>query len=256
MGKEACVSGAYEGKVAVITGAGGGLGRAVAATLAAGGAQVACSDVDLDAVEQTADMVRKAGGVASARRVDVTVEASVEQWRDEVHEAHGRAAIVANVAGILDRQQMLDADLEAYMKVLQVNLGGTYACTRTFAPDLIDAGWGRVVNVASIAGVTGYPYPSYASSKAGVVNLTRSLLVDLWGSGVTVNAICPGAMDTAMLHRDGLATMLSRTPSGRIVTPEEIAGVLGFLCTDAAACINGAAIVVDGGATAVFRYFE
>jgi len=256
MGKEACVSGAYEGKVAVITGAGGGLGRAVATTLAAGGAQVACSDVDLDAVEQTADMVRKAGGVASARRVDVTVEASVEQWRDEVHEAHGRAAIVANVAGILDRQQMLDADLEAYMKVLQVNLGGTYGCTRTFAPDLIDAGWGRVVNVASIAGVTGYPYPSYASSKAGVVNLTRSLLVDLWGSGVTVNSVCPGAMDTPMLHRDALEAMLSRTPSGRIVTPEEIAGVLGFLCTDAAACINGAAIVVDGGATAVFRYFE
>jgi len=250
------VSGAYEGKVAVITGAGGGLGRAVATTLAAGGAQVACSDVDLDAVEQTADMVRKAGGVASARRVDVTVEASVEQWRDEVHEAHGRAAIVANVAGILDRQQMLDADLEAYMKVLQVNLGGTYGCTRTFAPDLIDAGWGRVVNVASIAGVTGYPYPSYASSKAGVVNLTRSLLVDLWGSGVTVNSVCPGAMDTPMLHRDALEAMLSRTPSGRIVTPEEIAGVLGFLCTDAAACINGAAIVVDGGATAVFRYFE
>lgn len=250
------MSGAYEGKVAVITGAGGGLGRAVATTLAAGGAQVACSDVDLDAVEQTADMVRKAGGVASARRVDVTVEASVGQWRDEVYEAHGRAAIVANVAGILDRQQMLDADLEAYMKVLQVNLGGTYACTRTFAPDLIDAGWGRVVNVASIAGVTGYPYPSYASSKAGVVNLTRSLLVDLWGSGVTVNSVCPGAMDTPMLHRDALETMLSRTPSGRIVTPEEIAGVLGFLCTDAAACINGAAIVVDGGATAVFRYFE
>ncbi len=250
------MSGAYEGKVAVITGAGGGLGRAVATTLAAGGAQVACSDVDLDAVEQTADMVRKAGGVASARRVDVTVEASVEQWRDEVHEAHGRAAIVANVAGILDRQQMLDADLEAYMKVLQVNLGGTYGCTRTFAPDLIDAGWGRVVNVASIAGVTGYPYPSYASSKAGVVNLTRSLLVDLWGSGVTVNSVCPGAMDTPMLHRDALEAMLSRTPSGRIVTPEEIAGVLGFLCTDAAACINGAAIVVDGGATAVFRYFE
>lgn len=250
------MSGAYEGKVAVITGAGGGLGRAVATTLAAGGAQVACSDVDLDAVEQTANMVRKAGGVASARRVDVTVEASVEQWRDEVYEAHGRAAIVANVAGILDRQQMLDADLEAYMKVLQVNLGGTYACTRTFAPDLIDAGWGRVVNVASIAGVTGYPYPSYASSKAGVVNLTRSLLVDLWGSGVTVNSVCPGAMDTPMLHRDALETMLSRTPSGRIVTPEEIAGVLGFLCTDAAACINGAAIVVDGGATAVFRYFE
>ncbi len=256
MGKEARVSGAYEDKVAVITGAGGGLGRAVATTLAAGGAQVACSDVDLDAVEQTADMVRKAGGVASARRVDVTVEASVEQWRDEVYEAHGRAAIVANVAGILDRQQMLDADLEAYMKVLQVNLGGTYACTRTFAPDLIDAGWGRVVNVASIAGVTGYPYPSYASSKAGVVNLTRSLLVDLWGSGVTVNSVCPGAMDTPMLHRDALETMLSRTPSGRIVTPEEIAGVVGFLCTDAAACINGAAIVVDGGATAVFRYFE
>ncbi len=250
------MAGAYEGRVAVITGAGGGLGRAVATTLAAGGARVACSDVDLEAVQQTADMVRSAGGFASAHRVDVAVEPSLEQWRDDVHDAHGTVTIVANVAGILDRQRMLDVDLEAYMKVIRVNLGGTYACTRTFAPDLIDAGWGRVVNVASIAGVTGYPYPSYASSKAGVVNLTRSLLVDLWGSGVTVNSVCPGAMDTPMLHRDALQTMLSRTPSNRIVTPEEMAGVVGFLCTDAAACINGAAIVVDGGATAVFRYFE
>jgi Dehydrogenases with different specificities (related to short-chain alcohol dehydrogenases) len=242
--------------VAVVTGAGGGLGRAVSTTLAADGAHVACADLDLDAARETAELVTAAGGVAVAHQVDVGSEESVQRWRDAVHEALGAVSVVVNVAGVLDRRPWGEVDLEAFLHVVRVNLGGAYACTRAFAPDLVEAGWGRVVNIASIAGVTGYPYPSYASSKAGVVNLTRSLLREFWGTGTTVNAVCPGAMDTPMLRREALESMRSRTPASRIVTPQEIAGVVQFLCTPAADCINGAAVVVDGGATALFRYFD
>jgi NAD(P)-dependent dehydrogenase (short-subunit alcohol dehydrogenase family) len=244
------------GAVAVVTGAGGGLGRAVAMTLAAGGTQVACADLDLDAARETAQLVITAGGVAVAHHADVGNQASVQRWRDAVRNALGPVSVVVNVAGVLDRRPWDEVDLEAFLRVIRVNLGGAYACTRAFAPDLVAAGWGRVVNIASIAGVTGYPYPSYAASKAGVVNLTRSLLREFWGTGTTVNAICPGAMDTPMLHREAVETMRSRTPAGRIVTPEEVAGVVKFLCTPAADCIDGAAVVVDGGATALFQYFD
>jgi 3-oxoacyl-[acyl-carrier protein] reductase len=242
--------------VAVVTGAGGGLGEAVATTLAAGGLKVACADLDADRAHHTAGLVVSAGGVASAHEVDVADGESVRRWRDAVHDELGRASIVVNVAGVLDRRPWDEVDIDEFLHVVRVNLGGTYACTRAFAPDLVAAAWGRVVNIASIAGVTGYPYPSYAASKAGVVNLTRSLLREFWGTGTTVNSVCPGAMDTPMLHREAVETMRSRTPAGRIVTPEEVAGVVRFLCTPAADCINGAALVVDGGATALFQYFD
>lgn len=112
---------------------------------------------------------------------------------------------------------------------------------------MTERGWGRVVNTASIAGVTGYVYPSYAASKAGVVNLTRSLLVDFWGTGVTVNALCPGAMDTEMLDRSAIPAFIRKTPAGRVVTPQEVAAVFDFLAGEEAACVNGATIVVDVG---------
>jgi len=246
----------YAGRVAVITGAGGGLGRVTAQRLGRSGALVACSDIDAEAAKATAELVVAAGGVASAMGVDITDPTNVTDWRSQVLDELGTPSLVLNVAGALDRRMMADLDHAAFLKSLEINVGGTYLVTRTFSDDLRAHGAGRVINIASIAGFTGYPYPGYAASKAGVLNLTRTLLLDFWGSGVTVNAVCPGAMDTPMIKREAIPSMVAKTPLGRVATADDVAGVIEFLCTDAAACINGASIVVDGGATAVFRYFD
>jgi NAD(P)-dependent dehydrogenase (short-subunit alcohol dehydrogenase family) len=246
----------HNGRVAVVTGAGGGLGRAVAERLAAGSAMVACADVSVPAAEATAASITAAGGRAVGLGVDVSSEASLADLRAAVHATLGPADMLMNVAGVLLRQQMDTTDAEGFRRVIDVNLLGTYLSTRTFAPDMIASGWGRVVNVSSIAGVTGYSFPAYAASKAGVVNLTRSLLVDFWGTGVTVNAVCPGAMDTGMMDHSVRRAMDRKTPSGRVVAPSEVAALVEFLASTEAGCINGASIVVDGGATSVFRYVD
>jgi len=244
-------------RVAAITGAGGGLGRTTALRLAKAGVLVACSDTDQGAAEETVRQVAAAGGRALASRVDITSEEDVELWRKEVSAQLGPVSLLLNVAGALDRRMMVDLDHRSFLRSLEINAGGPYLVTRTFAADLREAGnQGRVVNIASIAGFTGYPYPGYAASKAAVLNLTRTLLLDFWGSGVTINAVCPGAMDTPMIKREAIPLMEAKTPIGRVATADDVAGVIEFLCSEAASCINGAALVVDGGATSVFRYFE
>jgi len=244
------------GRVAVITGGGGGLGRVAAQRLAAHGVHVACADIDEESVAGTAEIVRSEGGRSLASRVDITSPHDVGRWREEVRSELGAPSLVLNVAGALDRRMLDELDQAGFMRSLEINAGGTYLVTRTFTPDLTAHGAGRVVNVASIAGFVGYPYPGYAASKAAVLNLTRTLLLDFWGTGVTVNAVCPGAMDTPMIKREAIPLMNAKTPIGRVATPDDVAGVIEFLCSDAAACVNGASIVVDGGATAVFRYFD
>jgi NAD(P)-dependent dehydrogenase (short-subunit alcohol dehydrogenase family) len=244
------------GRVAVVTGAAGGLGRVTAQRLASLGVHVACADIDEEAVSDTADMVRSSGARSLASRVDITSTEEVNRWRDEVHAELGPPSLILNVAGSLDRRMMDQLDQAGFMRSVEINAGGTYLVTRTFAPDAVAHGAGRVVNVASIAGFIGYPYPGYAASKAAVLNLTRTLVLDFWGTGVTVNAVCPGAMDTPMIKREAIPLMNAKTPIGRVATADDVAGVIEFLCSAAAACVNGTSVVVDGGATAVFRYFE
>ncbi|WP_326645799.1 SDR family oxidoreductase [Streptosporangium sp. NBC_01755] len=243
-------------RTAVVTGAGGGLGRAVARALSRSGARVACGDLDGQAARETAHGIVSDGGTAMSWQVDVTDEAAVQGWRDEITTRLGAASIIVNVAGTIDRRLLLDLDHDAFLRAVDVNLGGPYAVIRAFARDLLDRGSGRIVNVASVAGTTGYPFPSYAASKAGLVNLTRSLLTDFWGTGITVNAVCPGAMDTPMFNTALIPEMARRSPIGRIVTVDEVAAAVEFLCQDAAAGVNGVALTVDGGATAVIKYFD
>jgi 3-oxoacyl-[acyl-carrier protein] reductase len=161
--------------------------------------------------------------------------------------------MIFNVAGVLDRRG-LSMSVDDFRALIDVNLVGTYAVTRCFAADLVDLGWGRIVNVASIAAVSGYPALAYAASKAGIVSLTRSLLHDLWGTGVTVNAICPGAMVTPMMDPTILEQVLSRTPAGGPVAPEVVAAAFEFFASDTSGSVNGQVLVIDGGATSVFSY--
>ncbi|WP_335934774.1 SDR family NAD(P)-dependent oxidoreductase [Streptomyces sp. PTD5-9] len=240
--------------IAVVTGAGGGLGAAVARRLATDGTAVACADIDAAAAEATAAGLRAEGRSAAGYGVDVTSEAALARLREAVHRDLGRPSALMNIAGILDRGQLADLDGAAFRRVVDVNLTGTYLAVRAFAGDLRDAPRGRIVNTASIAAVNGYPFPAYSASKAAVAQLTRSLLFDFWRTAVTVNGVCPGPMRTSMLDESAEAAFLDRTPAHRIATPEEVAEVFAFLAGPAADCVNGQNIVVDGGATAVFRW--
>lgn len=240
-------------RTVLVTGAGGGMAAGINAALAAAGHTVLCADLDRAAAEAAAAAVQDSGGNAAAFGVDVTSEESIEVLRAQTSTEVGPIEALVNAAGVLDRAGLREGDATAFRSVLAINLVGPYAMIRAFAPSMIDHGWGRIVNISSIAGVTGYPYPSYAASKAGLSNLTRSLLADFWGAGITVNAICPGVVDTPMVPDIVREQVPNRIPTQKIIDPLEIGALVVFLLTDGARSINGAEILIDGGATALFE---
>ncbi|GLY68999.1 3-oxoacyl-ACP reductase [Amycolatopsis taiwanensis] len=243
-------------RVSLITGAGGGLGSAIARRLAAQGHPVVCLDLERAAAERTAAALTQTGATAVAYEVDITDEKSVMELRESLAAADMLPQHVVNAAGILFRGQLDTTDTPTFRKVLDVNVTGAFTVTRTFAADLAASGAGRVVNIASIAGINGYEFTAYATSKGALVNLTRALVLDFWGKGVTVNAVCPGPMHTPMLNTAAMASFLRKTPTRHIPSADEVAGVCAFLLSEDAANINGQTVVVDGGATAVFRYTD
>lgn len=242
------------GRTAVVTGAGGGLGCAIALRLAELGANVACGDLNAEAAAQTAASVVEAGGRASSFALDVTSVQEVQAWHEHVREIFGDVSIVVNAAGMIERRMLGELPAEGLANALNVNVVGPFSVVQAFEKELIAHPHGRVVNIASVAGLTGYPFPAYAASKAALVNLTRSLISSFWGSSVTVNAVCPGAMDTAMFNSKLIPAISKRTPRGRIVTVQEVAETVAFLSSPGAAALNGLAIAVDGGESAVFHY--
>jgi len=217
----------------LITGAGGGLGSAIARRFAATGHPVVCLDRDEAAARRTAAALSSAGAEATAYGLDITDESAVVGLRESLAES--------------DRLPR---------HVLDVNVTGAYSVIRTFAADLVHSGAGRVLNISSIAGTIGYRFPAYAASKAALINLTRALVLEFWGTGVTANAVCPGAMDTPMLDRSATVAFLRKTPTRRVVNPDEVASLCAYLISEDAAGINGQSIVIDGGATSVFRYID
>ena len=238
----------FEGRVAFVTGAGGGIGRAVAVRLAAEGASVVCADVDAPAVRATADDV---GG--SAVVCDVTDERSVRAALAAVD----RLDVLANVAGVGTFTRTSDLSLAEWNRTLAVNLTGTFLVSREALPALLDAE-GAIVNMASLAGLKATPYnAAYCASKGGVVMLTKSMAIELATAGVRVNCVCPSAVDTAFLRNfeipdDADFSLFSRSapPNGRMATPEEVAAAVAFLASDDAAMVSGVALPVDGGALA------
>lgn len=243
-------------RTVLVTGAGGGMATGITSRLAASGHLVLCADLDADAARAAAERITAEGGRAAAYALDVTDPASVEQLRDQVSADHGTVDVLVNAAGVLDRKYLKDHSAASFRRALDINLVGPFEMIRVFIPGMVAQGWGRIVNISSIAGVTGYPYPSYAASKAGLSDLTRSLLVDFWGSGVTVNSVCPGVVDTPMVIQAVRDQVPNKVPTEAIIDPAEIGAMITFLLTEEARNINGADLMIDGGATQVFRLFN
>jgi NAD(P)-dependent dehydrogenase (short-subunit alcohol dehydrogenase family) len=233
------VTGALAGKVAVVTGASRGIGRAIATHFADAGARVALLARSAEALAVASADIARRGGSAIAVRCDVSQSAEVAAAAAEVRAALGAVDIVVNNAGSVLRKPALDIDDAEWRRVLAVNLDGTFFVTRVFGPDLVARG-GRIINVASIAGRQGTPLlTAYCAAKHAVVGFTRALAEELRGAKVAVNAICPGSVDTEML-REGLPGV---APD---MTPDDIARTALFLAAEAPQALTGACIDVFG----------
>lgn len=238
--------------VAVVTGAGGEIGRAVAAALDGDGFAVACTDIDLAAARRTAASL----GEGHAFRCDVRSERQVLRLREQVEEALGSPWLLVNVAGMFFEHRITELAEKDWDLLVDVNLKGTFLTCKTFLPAMIAAGTGCIVNIASTAGTRGgHTRAAYCAAKGGVVLLTRSLALDHGPEGVRINCVCPGLIDTAMadwirLDRRRLHAWERTVPAQRIGTVDDVASAVSFLASPAAGYMHGAQLVVDGGADA------
>jgi len=244
------------GKVAIVTGAGSGIGRATALRLAAEGAAVACVDLSIEGVRDTAKAIEAAGGQALALPVDVTDDVACARMVADTLARFQKLTTLVNSAGVRPIAADPAPAADEWRRVVEVNLTGTYLPSRAALPALRATGAGSVTNLASIFGLVGGSMaPSYAASKGGVANLTRQLALN-WAPAVRVNCVCPGVIETLMtaeLRKDPAwrETVLQKYPLGRFGQPEEVAAAILYLASDDAAYVTGVALPVDGGYTAI-----
>jgi 3-oxoacyl-[acyl-carrier protein] reductase len=238
-----------DGRGAVVTGGAQGFGRAIAERFVASGAKVAIWDHDLALAEKTAKAI---GDAAIALQVDVTDTAVVERARDQTLEAFGKIDILVNNAGIAGiNKTVWETDLEEWRKVLRINLDGPFICCKAIVPSMLKSGYGRIVNVASIAGKEGNPNAAhYSASKAGLIALTKSLGKELAQHDILVNAVTPAAAKTAIfdqMTQTHIDFMLSKIPKGRFVLVEELAAMVAWLASEDCAFSTGAVFDISGG---------
>jgi len=254
--------GDLDGKVAMITGAARGIGKAIAFSLASHGATLALCDLRCEELEQVGHTLRKRGHDVLTFDVDVSRFQQVERWVEATTKAFGIIDVLVNSAGIIESTPLIDITLESWERVLSVNLTGTFLCCQTVAKKMIQRKSGRIVNISSVAGRSGRRLAAhYAASKAGVINLSRSLALALAEHDITVNAVCPGITATPMWEQldkekgelfnlpagTAFQQAVSEVPLGRAAKPDEIAEVVLFLCSSGAAYVTGQALNVCGG---------
>jgi NAD(P)-dependent dehydrogenase (short-subunit alcohol dehydrogenase family) len=250
-----------QGQHALVTGGGRGIGAAISSALVKAGAKVTITGRSSESLEQHTSSLRK-HGEARFQICDVTNQASVSSEFKNASNSFGPITILINNAGQAQSQPFLKTSLELWQQMLEVNLTGTFLCTQAALPGMLEMGWGRIINVSSTAGLTGYPYVSaYSAAKHGVIGLTRSLALELAKKNITVNAVCPGYTETEIVREavqnivaktgrselEARAELTKNNPQARMIHPNEIADTVLWLCSPNSSSITGQAIAIAGG---------
>ena len=241
------------GKIALVTGASRGIGRAIAVGMAKAGAEVFCASTKEGGCAETLAEIAAAGGKAHAMVCDVSDPASVDAMAKDLLARAGKLELLVNNAGITKDGLFLRMSVDDFDKVVDTNLRSVFLLTKAFSRTLLKAQGGRIVNIGSVVGLTGnVGQANYAASKAGLVGLTKSLAQEFAGRGVTANVVAPGFITSDMTNaipEPARAAMLTKIPLGHCGAPEDVANAVVFLCSDAARYITGQTLVVDGGMT-------
>ena len=239
----------------MVTGGASGIGRAIALRLARDGADVGILDVDVAGAERVTREVTAIGRRALAVETDVASSASVRAAVERVHRELAPVGILVNAAGIASFVPLLQMTEETWDRLVAVHLKGTFNCTRAVLPDMIAARWGRVVSIASVAGLNGGGpgLAHYAAAKAGIIGFTKAVALEMAGFGITVNAIAPGLIDTPLLDRSGMPRevrerIVQQMPVGRIGAPDDIAAACAYLVAEDASFVTGQVLSPNGGA--------
>ena len=248
----------FEGKVALVTGGGSGIGRAAAVLFAGRGARIVVADLDAEGGAGTVKEIESAGGTATFVRTDVADPLQVSAMVAAAVDAYGRLDVALNNAGLPSTYAALaDQTLADWDRTLAVNLTSVFLSMQAEIPVMLETGGGAIVNTSSAAGLMGFAnLPAYVASKHGVIGLTKSVALEFARKGVRVNAVCPGTIRTQMLegftggNEEALQGMGRMQPIGRLGTPDEVAEAIVWLCSDAASFVTGHAMAVDGGTLA------